>query len=190
MQTLKKHFKRQDREVRRRIRAGEERAAGEGDIWLGDFNRHHPMWDDDTNIGLFTRANLDVVEELIELVASRGMEMVLPKGIPTIKNAQGNCTRPDNVFCSGGIEDWVIQCATSPGETPPKADHFPIHTTIDFSMKGSAHSYSFNYRAIERDVFVTDLIKNLKKIPEPQWIDNEDQFHNTLNGLTKAIRTQ
>src|SRR5882724_6057656 len=28
-------------------------------IWLGDFNRHHPMWDEDCNVHLFTRANLD-----------------------------------------------------------------------------------------------------------------------------------
>lgn len=82
----------------------------------------------------------------------------------------------------------LTQCTMSLGETPPKADHFPIHTTIGFSMKGSACSYSFNYRAIEWDIFITDLIKNLKKIPEPQQIDNEDQFHNALSGLTKAIR--
>jgi len=166
------------------MRGGEERGAEEGDIWLGDFNSHHP---DNANVGLFTRANLNVVEELIELVASRGMEMVLLKGIPTIKNVQGNYTRLDNVFCSQGIEDWVTQCATVPGETPPKADHFPIHTTMDFSMKGAAHSHSFNYRAVEWEVFITDLIKNLGKIPDPQQIDDEDQFHNALGGLTKAI---
>jgi endonuclease/exonuclease/phosphatase family metal-dependent hydrolase len=29
----------------------------EGIIWLGDFNRHHPMWDELQNSHLFTRAN-------------------------------------------------------------------------------------------------------------------------------------
>jgi len=126
------------------------------------------MWDDDSNVGLFTRANLDAAEELIELVANQGMEMVLPKGIPTIKNVQGNHTRPDNVFCSGEIVDWVMQCTTLPGETLPKADHFPIHTTVDFSMKQSERSPGFNYRAIEWGDFLVELIKNLDKIPQPQ----------------------
>jgi len=139
----------------------------EGDIWLGDFNRHHPMWDDDRNVGLFTRANLDAAEGLIELVANHGMEMTLPKGIPTIKNTQGNYTRPDNVFCSADIEDWVTQCTTSPGQMPLKADHFPIHTTIDFMMTRSKRPQNFNYRAVEWDAFLFELSKNLKIIPEP-----------------------
>ena len=34
-------------------------------IWLGDFNRHHPMWDEPRNQHLFTTANLESAEELI-----------------------------------------------------------------------------------------------------------------------------
>ena len=146
------------------------------------------MWDDDANVGLFMRANLDAAEELIELVANHGMEMVLPKGIPTIKNAQGNYTRPDNVFCSAEIEDWVTQCTTLPGETPPKADHFPIHITIDFSMAKSERPLGFNYRAVEWDVFLVELTKNLEQIPDPQRIEDEDQFHKALQDVSQAIR--
>jgi hypothetical protein len=29
------------------------------DIWLGDFNRHHPMWEDKENEHLFTHQNLN-----------------------------------------------------------------------------------------------------------------------------------
>jgi len=189
IQTLKTHFECRDRRAQRQARHGKEqgRETG-GDIWLGDFNRHHPMWDNDSNVGLFTRANLNAAEGLIELVANWGMEMTLPKGIPTIKNAQGNYTRPDNVFCSTEIEEWITQCTTSPGETPPKADHFPIHTTVDFSMKKSEHAQGFNYRGVEWDKFLMDLIKNLEKIPKPRRIDDEPQFHKALQDLTKAIR--
>src|SRR5271156_7145238 len=53
-------------------------------LLLGDFNRHHPMWDEERNGHLFTNANLDAAEELIELVADNRLEMVLPKDIPTL----------------------------------------------------------------------------------------------------------
>src|SRR5271156_3195656 len=66
-------------------------------LLLGDFNRHHPMWDEERNGHLFTNANLNVAEELIELVANNQMEMALPKDIPTLTNSAGNMTRPDNV---------------------------------------------------------------------------------------------
>ncbi|KNZ77093.1 hypothetical protein J132_06971, partial [Termitomyces sp. J132] len=32
------------------------------DIWVGDFNCHHPMWDHPCNLHLFTRSNLEAVE--------------------------------------------------------------------------------------------------------------------------------
>ncbi|TFK22650.1 hypothetical protein FA15DRAFT_595713, partial [Coprinopsis marcescibilis] len=64
------------------------------DVWLGDFNRHHPMWDRDEDQCLFFRRNLDDAEVLIDMVTEWGMEMTLPRGIPTLKNSQGNWTRP------------------------------------------------------------------------------------------------
>ena len=34
--------------------------------------------------------------------------MTLLKGMLTIKNTHGNYTRPNNVFCSEEIADWVM----------------------------------------------------------------------------------
>ncbi|KIK02005.1 hypothetical protein K443DRAFT_97612 [Laccaria amethystina LaAM-08-1] len=115
------------------------------------------------------------------------MEMALPKGIPTIKNTQGNYTRPDNIFCSAEIEDWVTQCTTLPGETPLKADHFPIYITIDFSMTRSERPPGFNYRVVEWDVFLVELTKNLEQIPGSRRIDDEGQFHKALWDVSQAI---
>ena len=39
-------------------------------MWLGDFNHHHPHWDDPSNTRLFTEEALKAVEVLIEVVAS------------------------------------------------------------------------------------------------------------------------
>lgn len=52
------------------------------DIWLGDFNRHDPMWEDPAHKQLFTRKHLDEAEVLISLLADYGMEMALPRAFP------------------------------------------------------------------------------------------------------------
>jgi hypothetical protein len=46
---------------------GEEAAAGKvHNIWLGDFNRHHPHWDDPEDMRLFMRDALNTAETLIQ----------------------------------------------------------------------------------------------------------------------------
>ncbi|TFK22073.1 hypothetical protein FA15DRAFT_596731 [Coprinopsis marcescibilis] len=60
------------------------------DVWVGDFNRHHPMWDRDEDQRLFTGRNLDDAKQLIEMTAEWGLEMALPKGIPMLRNSKGN----------------------------------------------------------------------------------------------------
>ena len=52
-------------------------------IWLGDFNRHHPAWDDPNNTHLFTNEALLAAKKLIEAVADMGLNLVLLVGIPT-----------------------------------------------------------------------------------------------------------
>ena len=84
-------------------------------LWGGDFNHHHPMWDEERNSHLFTAAALREADKLLALVADYGMEMLLPKDIPTLEvMATKNWTRPDNVFSSDNLGDKVIYCTTDP----------------------------------------------------------------------------
>jgi Endonuclease-reverse transcriptase len=55
-------------------------------VWAGDFNRHHPLWDRDEDIHLFTRQVTRDAEGLISLLADFEMEMTLPKGVPTLQH--------------------------------------------------------------------------------------------------------
>ena len=96
-----------------------------GDIWLGDFNRHHPMWEDEENDRLFTHQNLNNASILIDLLADHDMQMVLPHGIPTIRNSAGNLTRPDNVFASSLLVEWVTKCDMQPNQ-PYKLELYMI----------------------------------------------------------------
>lgn len=83
-------------------------------LWMGDFNRHHPLWEELRNRHLF---NYAAASPLIDLIANYGMIQLLPCGIPTLQaSATGNWTRPDNVFSTESIVDSVISCETDPSQ--------------------------------------------------------------------------
>ena len=46
-------------------------------IWAGDFNHHHPLWDEECNAHLFTTHNLNTAQTLIDLLAYYSMTMML-----------------------------------------------------------------------------------------------------------------
>src|SRR5277367_4695628 len=156
-------------------------------LLLGDFNRHHPMWDEERNNHLFTNANLDAAEELIELVADNRLEMALPKDIPTLTNSAGNMTRPDNVFISQNVKQWIVKCDTSPEDRPPKADHYPIHITINFPIQETESRLAWNYRAADWTKFRETLATNLQLIPQPQVLTDTNSLEGALAALTTTI---
>ena len=68
-------------------------------ILAGDFNRHHPLWEEDRNHHMFTKHNLDAAQMLINITANHGLAQTLPKNFPTLQSTSSkNWTRPDNVF--------------------------------------------------------------------------------------------
>src|SRR6202050_1371785 len=74
------------------------------DIWLGDFNRHSPMWDKARNSQLFTRNTLQEAQHVIDLAATWNMHMALCPGLNTLESTSSkNYTRPDNVWVSDKI---------------------------------------------------------------------------------------
>ncbi|KAJ7114564.1 Endonuclease/exonuclease/phosphatase [Mycena crocata] len=96
-------------------------------IWLGDFNRHSPLWDEMRNAHLFTAAAEEAVLPLLQLLGRFRMKMPLPAGIPTLcAKRTGNLTRPDNVFCSEDFLAFFVSCDAYPARTPELTDHFPI----------------------------------------------------------------
>ncbi|KAF9554543.1 hypothetical protein CPC08DRAFT_622352, partial [Agrocybe pediades] len=88
-------------------------------IWCGDFNRHHPLWDDDADDRLFTPDAMDASQRLIQLMAKWDMTMLLPKGIPTLQHWVTNkYSRPDNVFGTRNLADLLVKCDTMPERRP------------------------------------------------------------------------
>jgi endonuclease/exonuclease/phosphatase family metal-dependent hydrolase len=97
-------------------------------IWLGDFNRHHPLWEDIRNHHLF---NYMTTNPLVDLLADYGMLQLLPHGTPMLQSTStGNWTRPDNMFGMESLLNAIVSCETAPELWGPKTDHIPILLTL------------------------------------------------------------
>ena len=115
-------------------------------IWAGDFNRHHPLWDRDEDIHLFTQQANNRAENLIELLATYDLAMALPKGIPTLQHmVTGKYSRPDNIFNTAGLTELITRCEVDPTTRPTSTDHFPILTDIILPQERTASQPSHNF---------------------------------------------
>lgn len=157
-------------------------------IWLGDFNRHHPAWDDPRNGHLFTQHNLDRAQLLIDSYTSLGMVMALPSSLPTLcASRTKNLTRPDNVFCSEELLDRVSLCSADMVYQGPKSDHFPIVTHIEVPLALAKPDVRRNFRAVNWEEFRRKLGEELEEAHLADHIDTPQAFDDTLDKLLVAI---
>jgi hypothetical protein len=105
-------------------------------VGTGEFNRHHPLWDNGKDEQLFTNEAIVNADLLINWLIDWNMDMPLPKGILTLKHfIMKKYSQPDNMFCTDNLTDYVIKCNTMPQLQPPKTNHFPIITILDLPTK-------------------------------------------------------
>ena len=103
-------------------------------LWMGDFNRHHPYWDNPNDVRLFTNDAMSAAEKLIEVVANAGLDLALPSGIPTHKhNVTKKWSRLDQVFISDHSENILVTCDTQTDQWGINTDHLPILTVLNLS---------------------------------------------------------
>src|SRR5882724_410543 len=115
---------------------GESEGHAEQEIWVSDFNLHHPLWDEECNCHLFTRGNLEKSQVLIDMITELNFQMALPKDIPTLQAlATSNHTRPDNVFISSQIMGCITRCMTLPDERLARLDHIPVVMEVNISLE-------------------------------------------------------
>ncbi|QRV81763.1 Reverse transcriptase from transposon X-element protein [Ceratobasidium sp. AG-Ba] len=166
------------------------RLAGEQLVVLGDFNRHHPTWDEDRNAHLFTRSNLELAQELLDLAADNDLDMILPKDIPTLEaNNSGNYTRPDNVFASYALADNLVLCNAEPENRVDCTDHFPIKTVFDIAPVSAPVPEKWNFKQMNKETFKKEL-KNILSELELELeitIDTQENLDNYVTILNEAI---
>lgn len=157
-------------------------------IWLGDFNRHHPMWDEPRNQHLFTNQNLEAAQRLITAITEHQLFMALPEHIPTLKSfVTGNYTRVDNVFCSKRILERIVKCDTIPHRQPTNTDHFPIETVIDIGIEVVDQRPRRNWKRVDWITFNNKLEEKLETVDRPTEIQSEEEFWARLKELDKIV---
>jgi len=67
-------------------------------VLLGNFNLHHPLWDEECNMHLFMRSNLDNSQALIDILAEYDLQMALSNGIPTLKALSQGISRGQTMY--------------------------------------------------------------------------------------------
>jgi Endonuclease-reverse transcriptase len=158
-------------------------------LWLGDFNRHHPYWDNPRDIRLFTDDAIKEAETLIEALAEVGLEMALPGEIPThYHNVTKQWTRLDQVFLSDHSENILTACDTLPDQRGIKTDHLPIVTELNLAMSTVIEEPFPNFRNVDWTAFRDTLRANLAEIQPAQKITNQRQLDRSCESLTHAIQ--
>jgi Endonuclease-reverse transcriptase len=135
-------------------------------MWLGDFNHHHPLWDEAHNAHLFTTQNLDLTQPLLNMLGPHNMKMVLPLQIPTLQShSTRNHTRVDNVFCMENLANMIIKYNMEDAARPVKTDHYLIIMQIDIYALKTAWKLRHNFRKADQPELVQTLKANLTNIP-------------------------
>ncbi|CAA7269138.1 unnamed protein product [Cyclocybe aegerita] len=159
-------------------------------VWAGDFNRHHPLWDEERNNHLFTTSALEKGQKLIDLLADHWMVMVLPKDIPTLEAlSTKDTTQVDNVFCSEGMAKDFDRCDMEPEWRPVCTDHFPIMSTINIQMQSNMPRPRRNFRETDWEEFRQELKKGLEKIERPREFKEgeEEAFESARRELERVV---
>ncbi|QRV80135.1 Reverse transcriptase from transposon X-element protein [Ceratobasidium sp. AG-Ba] len=158
-------------------------------ILLGDFNRHHPYWDELRNEHLFTDARLEAAEKLLELVADNDLVMTLPGGMPTHELfTTQNPSRLDNVFVSSRLEDDVDLCTALRAPRISATDHYSIHTVINIACERAKTETRRDFRKTDWDEFRKKLKTQTDALPTDR-ITATRRFNKRLEDLMKAIQT-
>ena len=167
------------------LEAGVPLAPEDHMFWLGDFNRHHPMWEDESNKHLFE--SKDFMQPLLKLLYMFDMTMALPKGLPTYQTVANNWTRPDNVWCINHQDDLINRCNVMAAICPPQTDHLPIVTILDFPLPRSEKQPGCNFHEADWPVICEKLDEQLKTRLPATRIRTVEEFDERVLSFTKVL---
>jgi len=115
-------------------------------LWVGDFNRHYPYWDNPRDDRLFTNEATAAAKKLIEAIADAGLDLALPSGTPTHRhNVSKLWSRLNQVFISDHSENILVSCDTQPDHWGLNTDHLPILTVLDMKAEISENTEISNF---------------------------------------------
>ena len=158
-------------------------------LWVGDFNRHHPYWDNPNDGQLFTNEATDAAERLIEAVADIGLELALPSGILTHRHCVMKLwSRLDQVFISDCSINALISCETLPDHWGINTDHLPILMVLNLKAEHVEEQEIPNFCDVDWEEFQKELSTQLDKTAAPSPITTQLQLDQACESLTKAMQ--
>jgi len=159
-------------------------------IWLGDFNRHHPCWDDPSDLRLFTDNALAAAEILIEAVAEAGLEIVLPHGTPTYCHSIMKCwSRLDHVFISDNSTDTVVACDALTDHRGINTDHVPVLMELNLGIVVNEVKSIPNFKDVDWDEFRNVLARHLGPEQPDDQVISQRQLDERCGSITEAIQS-
>ena len=158
-------------------------------ILLGDFNRHHPMWEGNANEHLTSSNRL--LNPLLDLIINMRLEMALPKGISTLEARNGGrWTRLDNVWRNSDTTSTILTCEVKAGNRPPVTDHLPITITLDLKYYPTKSTTRYNFKLAKWDDFEDSVQAKIEQsllLNYPQY-DNTDELEQAVNELFQILQ--
>ncbi|KNZ72486.1 hypothetical protein J132_02997 [Termitomyces sp. J132] len=154
-------------------------------VWMGDFNRHHPLWELPDNHHL--NSSEDNIWPLLKLLKDHDMDLALPLEMPTLQTTAGWWTRPDNVWRMLGEFDPLISCTVSPSLCPPITDHLPIVMELELPLHRAMLPPSRDFRLANWDKFNKVLTEKLTLCSPAKLIATEAEFKGKVNNLMAII---
>lgn len=168
---------------------GNTEAGNVHSIWLGDFNRHHPYWDNLEDMCLFTREAVTTAEALIEAVVEAGLDMILPSGTPMHLHNVSKCwSRLDNVFMSDHSTDILLSCDMLPEQCGVCTDHLSVLTKLDLSAAVTPPKSTPNFREVDWQKFQTMVGIKLERSYPPTEISMQVQLDRACAELTSILQ--
>ena len=137
-------------------------------LWLGDFNWHHPYWDNLKDNRLFTHEACSMAEVLLRKVADLGMDLALPKGILTHRHhVTKKWTHLDQVFAMEHTMEAITTCNTLQDEQGVNTDHVLVVTVMDMELTKAPMQTARNFRDVDWSKFQKTLEGKLNKLQMP-----------------------
>jgi len=159
-------------------------------LWVGDFNRHHPYWDDPRDTHLFTNEAIKAAELLIKVVAEVGLEMALPGKILThCHNVTKRWSRLDQVLLSEHSDNLLIACDTYTDQRGVNTNHLPIVTELKLAINTFTESPHPNFWNVDWPAFREVLEKKLAEVHPAQKITNQRQLDQCCVDLMQVIQS-
>ena len=131
---------------------------------LGDFNLHHPLWNEPNQ----DRPIEPEAEELVEtLIVLSGTQLKSQTGIPTFHGTQGSLVI-DLVFVSAAADKLYEACVTSVNpEDDHSSDHYPILHHISLQLPPLDKPPCYNYKTTDWTVVLDHVSKSLANWEKP-----------------------